>query len=181
MVPTNNHFLVRYHHNSDRKKETYMASSAVETVSDRELVSWWGLVIEGFHRTNALITGDVARKTGISAAQAEVLLRLGRTAGHRMSMTQIAREVSLTSGGFTKVADKLCGQDLMARARRGTDRRIIYAELTPNGVEVSEQLEALTAQVLRERLVGVLGSDDAKNLAATMQVLRDTSTGGATR
>jgi len=152
-----------------------MSSSTIDTVGDRELVSWWGLVIEGFHHTNGLITGDVARETGVGAAQAEVLLRLGRTPGHRMSMTQIAREVSLTSGGFTKVADKLCGQELMARVRCGTDRRMIYAELTPKGVDLAAYIETLTAKVLRERLVGVLGPDAARDLATTMHVLRDTA------
>ena len=140
---------------------------------DRDLVSWWGHVIEGFHRTHALVARPVEQQFGLAAAPAEVILRLGRTPSHRLAMSRIAKETAFTSGGFTKLADRLIALGLVQRVRHEQDRRVIYLELTPHGVEVADQVEALTAQALREELLGVVGVTGAQELSSLMLRLRD--------
>ncbi|MET3807751.1 DNA-binding MarR family transcriptional regulator [Nakamurella sp. UYEF19] len=142
---------------------------------DRDLVSWWGHVIEGFHHTHALIAAPVEREFGLPAAPAEVILRLGRTPGHRLPMSRIARETALTSGGFTKLADRLIGMGLVHRARDENDRRVIHLELTAQGERVAVRVEALTAQALRAHLLAAVGVDRARSLSDTMLALRETT------
>ena len=140
---------------------------------DRELVSWWGHVIEGFHRTHADIARPVEQRFGLAAAPAEVILRLGRTPAHRLPMSRIAAETALTSGGFTKLADRLIGLGLVQRVRDDTDRRVIHLELTARGIDIAAQVEAVTAQALRSHLLEVLGVEEAGALSDTMLRLRD--------
>lgn len=144
-----------------------------------ELVSWWGLVIEGFHATHAPVTNAVDRTYGLPAAQAEVLLRLVRTPGQRLAMSRIAREVALSSGGFTKVCDRLVARGLVRRVPSDEDRRVVHAELTAAGAALADQVEALTAEAVRTHLVDVVGEDAARQLAATMRRLRDAHAPGA--
>lgn len=144
-----------------------------EVPDDRDLVSWWGHVIEGFEQTHALVAAPVERQFGLPAASAEVILRLGRTPGHRLPMSRIARETALTSGGFTKLADRLIGLELVQRVRQDSDRRVIHLELTRYGVGVAKRVEALTAQALRTHLLTVIGVDRARSLSETMLALRE--------
>lgn len=142
-------------------------------VPDADVVSWWGLAIEGFHRTHRHVGVAVEGAVGLAQAPAEVLLRLVRTPGTRLPMSQIARECALSSGGFTKVADKLVRLDLMRRVPSEQDRRVTYAELTTEGVRVAQEVEAATAHALRAHLVDVLGAHEARQLGEVMRRLRD--------
>lgn len=140
---------------------------------DSELVSWWGLVIEGFTTTMRHVAADVEVDSGLGSAPAEVMLRLGRTAEGRLPMSRVARESSLSSGGFTKVADKLVQLGHVRRVPCDTDRRVTYVELTSQGRSLADRIEARTAEVLRRRLLAVVGADEARRMSATMRRLRD--------
>lgn len=142
-------------------------------VPDADVVSWWGLVIEGFHRTHRHVGRGVLASVGLTQAPAEVLLRLVRTPGHRLPMSQVARECALSSGGFTKVADKLVHLGLMCRVPSEQDRRVTYAELSDKGVRVARDVESATAEALRAHLVSVLGAHEARALGEVMRRLRD--------
>ncbi len=148
-------------------------ASAAKNASDADVVGWWGLVIEGVHRTHRHVSVTVEGAVGLSQAPAEVLLRLVRTPGHRLAMSQVARECALSSGGFTKVADKLVRLDLVRRVPSEQDRRVIYAELTGEGVRVARTVESATAQALRTHLVDVLGVGESQALGEQMRRLRD--------
>ena len=141
--------------------------------NDSDLVSWWGLVLEGFTTTMRHVSAHVEGDSGLGQAPAEVMLRLGHTPGGRLPMSRIARESSLSSGGFTKVADKLAELGHVRRVPCDSDRRVTYVELTPQGRTLANRIEARTAEVLRERLLGVVGAEDAKRMSEIMRRLRD--------
>jgi DNA-binding MarR family transcriptional regulator len=149
------------------------ADRTVTSPDDRDLVSWWGHVIEGFHRTQAGVARPVEQQFGLAAAPAEVILRLGRTPAHRLPMSRIATETALTSGGFTKLADRLIDMGLVHRVRHDTDRRVIHLALTARGIDVAAAVEAATADALRAHLLAVIGVADARALSVTMLRLRD--------
>ncbi|MDQ3326579.1 MAG: MarR family transcriptional regulator [Actinomycetota bacterium] len=150
-----------------------MTRPARRDVPDADVVSWWGLVLEGFHRTHRHVGVGVEAAVGLTQAPAEVLLRLVRTPGFRLPMSQVARECALSSGGFTKVADKLVRRGLIHRVPSDQDRRVIYAELTTDGVRVARDAESATAQALRAHLIDVLGTAEAQALGELMRRLRD--------
>ena len=74
---------------------------------DDQVVTWWGLVIEGYLATQNRLLTEIDKRFGLAPASFDVLLRLVRSPEHRMPMTRLAREAALSSGGFTKVADRL--------------------------------------------------------------------------
>src|SRR4051812_36348727 len=86
-----------------------------DAVDDDEIVTWWGLVIEGYLATQAGLMGEIAAELDLAPAPFDVLLRLVRSPGYRMPMTRLAREAALSSGGFTKVADRLVAGNLIRR------------------------------------------------------------------
>jgi DNA-binding MarR family transcriptional regulator len=88
-------------------------------------------------------------------------------------MTRLAREATLTSGGFTKVADRLAAADLIRREPCPADRRVTYAVLTDHGRDVAEKARRACADILREVLLAPLGSQTSLALAEAMRTLRD--------
>lgn len=137
-----------------------------------EIVTWWGLVIEGYANTQRGLMGEIERRFDLAPAQFDILIRLVRTADHRMPMTKLAREAALSSGGFTKVADRLARVGLIQRVRCDDDRRVVYAELTAQGRALAEQAREACAEILRRRVLEPLGPAGATSLAASMRVLR---------
>jgi DNA-binding MarR family transcriptional regulator len=88
-------------------------------------------------------------------------------------MSRIARESSLSSGGLTKVADKLVALGLARRVPAADDRRVIYIELTSRGQALADRIEKRTAEVLRRTMLAELGVAEAQQLSESMRRLRD--------
>ena len=108
-------------------------------MDDRELVTWWGLVVEAYARTTPLLQVGPVAGVDIPGPWFEVLLRLLRTPGRQLPMTQLAHDVALSSGGFTKLADRMVRADLIERQVSVEDRRVVFAVLTEQGVRVGEE------------------------------------------
>lgn len=136
-------------------------------------VTQWGLVIEGFQITNKKLHRAVADALSLDPAEAETLLRLTRSPERRMPMAALAREAAFSTGGFTKIADRLAKRDLAVRNPCADDRRVVYLELTAAGAKLADELQDLVAGIVRKTYIDVLGADRAKMVAEAMAELRD--------
>ncbi len=143
------------------------------STDDNEIVTWWGLVIEGYHQTQERLMTEISERFDLAPGAFDILIRLIRSPGHRMPMTRLAREAALSSGGFTKIADRLAAADLITRERCDTDRRVTYAVLTEHGLNMAEQSRKACADILRRRVLTPLGPDSSAQLAEVMRTLRE--------
>jgi DNA-binding MarR family transcriptional regulator len=153
-------------------------------VDDDEIITRWGLVVEGYLATQHRLMGEITDRFDLAPASFDVLLRLVRSPDHRMHMTRLAREAAFTSGGFTKVADRLAAAGLIRREPCPEDRRVTYAVLTDHGQDVAEKARRACADILREVVLAPLGSETSLALAEAMRTLRDVNgadTGETTR
>lgn len=144
---------------------------------DDEIVTWWGLVIEGYLATQDKLMDEIAGQFGLAPATFDILLRLVRTPGHQMPMTRLATEAALSSGGFTKVADRMVTAGLIHRTPSPRDRRVTYACLTEHGREVADKARHACAEILRRRVLGPLGPEASEALAEAMRTLREVNGG----
>ncbi|WP_042405336.1 MarR family winged helix-turn-helix transcriptional regulator [Streptacidiphilus carbonis] len=149
--------------------------AAESEVDDRELVTWWGLVVEACARTAPLLQVGPVGGVDLPGPWFEVLLRLLRTPGYRLPMTQLAHDVALSSGGFTKLADRMVREALIERQVSAEDRRVVFAALTERGLRVGEEAQRLHVAALRQHFLAPLGVRRAGELASLMRVLRDAS------
>ena len=150
------------------------------TLSDADVITTWGLVVEGYAAATAAIQQHIGGVFELPAAWFEVLLRLHRSPGNRLAMTQLAREVSFSSGGFTKLADRIEAGGYIERCACPNDRRVTWIALTPSGIATISAATALHAQWLRDNIVTPLGPELAEHLSAAMGTLRDIFTERAT-
>ncbi|MCD0482846.1 MarR family winged helix-turn-helix transcriptional regulator [Streptacidiphilus sp. ASG 303] len=147
--------------------------AAATDISDHELVTLYGLLLEGCVRTERRVRVERVAGVDLPGPWFEVLVRLLRTPGRRLPMTRLAHDVSLTSGGFTKLADRMAAAGLIDRQPCPGDRRVTYTVLTPRGARLAEEGHRRHAALLRRHFLAPLGADRADQLAALMQVLRD--------
>ncbi|MBN6034990.1 MarR family winged helix-turn-helix transcriptional regulator [Amycolatopsis sp. 195334CR] len=142
------------------------------STDDDEIVTWWGLVIEGYLATQNKLMGEIAERFGLAPASFDILLRLVRSPENRMPMTRLAGEAALSSGGFTKVADRLVAADLICRVPSPDDRRVTYAVLTDHGLSVALEARRACAEILRKIVLAPLGTEASTSLADAMRTLR---------
>jgi DNA-binding MarR family transcriptional regulator len=141
-------------------------------MDEADLITNWGLVVEGFSATQRVLQADL-EQSGLQAIWFEVLLRLHRTPGGRLSMTQVADEVSFSSGGFTKLADRMAEAGYVERIGCPGDRRVTWMTITASGTEIITSVLDRHVAELRRSVLNVLGPDALATLGATMRTLRD--------
>lgn len=149
-----------------------MTGTADGHVGDDEIVTWWGLVIEGYAATQEQLMAEIADRFDLAPASFDILVRLLRSPGMRIPMTRLAGEAALSSGGFTKVADRLVTAELIRREPSETDRRVTYVVLTEHGRRVAAEARSACAEILRRIVLAPLGEDGSARLAETMRALR---------
>ncbi len=129
----------------------------------------YGLFVEAYTRLKPLVNRDL----GMPESWFEVLLRLGRTPGGRLRMTDLAAAVSFSSGGFTRLADRMEEAGLLRRDPCPHDRRASYAVLTHEGGEALDRALAAHVAQLEKHFTGRLSEQDRQALERILRTLRD--------
>jgi DNA-binding MarR family transcriptional regulator len=135
-----------------------------------ELLAHWRSVVEVITRVDQRLMADV-ELAGVPAQWFGVLRRLLYAEGHRLPMSKLAREVSFTSGGFTKLADRMGREGLIDRRNSDGDRRVVFATLTPAGVAAARTGERAYLSALREHVLIALPDAELAAISAAVAAL----------
>lgn len=137
-------------------------------IDDTEAVELWGRVIRGFYATDHLLHQRLKEEFDLGATEAETIISLHFAEDHRAPMSNLAKATSSTTGGFTKIADRLTSRELVQRVACHEDRRVTYLALTDKGRDFAASLITLVAALNRENFISVLGTDRARLVAEAM-------------
>ena len=89
-------------------------------------------------RAHAAVTRDLSAQLladhELTISDYEVLLRLARAPDRRLRRVDLAGEVLLTASGITRLLDGLERGGYVERGTCDTDRRVVYAVLTDDGL-----------------------------------------------
>lgn len=140
-------------------------------IPDDELVTRWGVIVDSVADTQRQLLKRI-EESGVPAQFFAVLHLLLRVPEHRMPMSVLARDLSMTSGGFTKLADRMATDGLIDRRGSSGDRRVVYAALTDQGREVARRAASEYQQALRANVLGVLSVSDLNALTGLMGTLQ---------
>ena len=117
---------------------------------DEPLITSWGRLVEAYSFLERRLGASLEASCGIPSAWFEVLLRLARAEGGQLSMGALADQVALTSGGVTRLLDRMIKAGYVERRQCPTDRRVVFAALTPAGRVKIEEAAAVHARDLDE-------------------------------
>ncbi|MCB0772362.1 MAG: MarR family transcriptional regulator [Flavobacteriales bacterium] len=111
------------------------------------------------------------RPHGISPQQYNILRILRGANGKRMNMRNVLECMLDRSPNATRLTDKLVGKGLVSRERCEEDRRVVYLQITPKGLDLLESLEESTQQ-LTDLLARKLSVADAKQMNRDLDKIR---------
>ncbi|WP_225991274.1 MarR family winged helix-turn-helix transcriptional regulator [Actinomadura montaniterrae] len=103
---------------------------------------------------------------GVSMAEYSVLALLGEAGRDGMRMTELAKRRLMSTGGFTRLADRLERQGLIERRRSADDGRGFEVVLTADGRALLRKAWRQQHSDLRRLFFDRLEEDDLRNLAA---------------
>src|SRR6478752_7643292 len=88
------------------------------------------------HRTIAVRCAQKFAEGGaVPASEARVLTLLSRARDHRMRIEELAQDLGMTKGAASRIVDRLVKNGYVERQDSDTDRRVVYARMTPEGRE----------------------------------------------
>jgi DNA-binding MarR family transcriptional regulator len=139
-----------------------------------------GLFLEAHAGLTAELERRLDAECGLTVSSFEVLLRLARSEGSRLRMSDLAAQVTLSASGLTRAVDRLVAHGLVERESCSTDRRVAYAALTPEGRARIEAAVAVHVGHLDEVFTGLLSAAQQAALEDALRVVRDNLNPGAT-
>ncbi len=129
--------------------------------SDDALISTFGRLVEVQGRLERRLGADLENRCGLPHAWFEVLVRLARSAGGQLTMGALAEQVTLTTGGVTRLVDRMESAGLVERRPCLTDRRVSYTGITEAGRDKLAEAAAVHATNLRAVFEGFTEQDRA--------------------
>lgn len=132
-----------------------------------------GLVFETAAGLRRALAPGLSCELGVGGQSFEILLRLIRSSGGQLRMSDLAAQTGLTPSGLTRAVDRLVTAEFVERVSCGSDRRGAFARLTPLGQEKTAEALRRHEHDLSSVLGGVLGDEEAAELVTLLRKLRD--------
>jgi MarR family 2-MHQ and catechol resistance regulon transcriptional repressor len=132
-----------------------------------------GLVFEAAAGLRRNLSPGLDCELGVGGQSFDVLLRLARSPGQRLRMSDVAAQTGLSPGGLTRSIDRLVAAGLAVREACPQDRRASYARLTELGRARVEDALARHRSEVALLLEGLFTPEESKTLAALLRRLRD--------
>ncbi|GID32728.1 MarR family winged helix-turn-helix transcriptional regulator [Paractinoplanes brasiliensis] len=109
----------------------------------------------------------------LSAVEFEVLMRLARSPGHRLRMTDLAGQTSLSTSGVTRVVDRMDRDGLIRREACPSDRRSSFAVVTDAGLRRLDEVLPGHLELLQQWFIGQLSPAELDGMLASLRKIRD--------
>lgn len=109
----------------------------------------------------------------LSSAEFEVLIRLARTPGGALRMSDLAAQTQLTTSGITRVVDRLERDQLVGRRACPTDRRGLLTDITTAGRTRLNAVLPGHLELIERWLTGLFSPADLQTFLDGVRVVRD--------
>nr|MDT0662760.1 MarR family transcriptional regulator [Micromonospora sp. DSM 115978] len=137
-----------------------------------------GLLVETYTGLTARFAAQFEAH-GLSAVEFEVLMRLARSPGHQLRMTDLAAQTSLSTSGVTRVVDRMERDGLLTRRACPSDRRSSYAVLTECGRQRLNETLPGHLELIEQWFTGQLDPAALRGLLDALRTVRDAVHPGA--
>ena len=131
----------------------------------------FGVVLEAMSRLGRVFDRSMREATGLSTTLFEGLLRLERSGGE-MSMGELTSQIALTSGGATRLVDRLVEDGYATRRPCPDDRRVLFVAITPDGRDILGRAIEVHLQDLDEHFSCHMTESERQTIVSVFERLR---------
>ena len=119
----------------------------------------WRTYLLGSALLEERIDADL-RPFGIDRAEYEILVVLSESEDRRLRMAELADAVHQSRSRLTHTVSRMEKADLIQRQNCPTDRRGVWAELTPQGLELIRAAAPAHVETVRRHFVEVMSDEE---------------------
>ena len=140
---------------------------------DDERIRLMGLIVRTHRRLNDNLGRELEQSVGIPMVFFDVLIHVGCAPDGRLTMSRLSNHVALTTGGVTRLVDRMVEAGLVARQNCPNDRRSVHVVLTPRGSAVLDRAVAAHIDGIQRHLVAHLDPGERAALEAVLTKVLD--------
>jgi MarR family transcriptional regulator, 2-MHQ and catechol-resistance regulon repressor len=140
---------------------------------DDDRIRLMGLIVRTHRRLTDSLGHELEENVGIPLVFFDVLIHVGGAPESRLTMSRLSADVALTTGGVTRLVDRMVEAGLVARQNCPSDRRSIYVVLTPEGKAVLDRAIAAHIEGIDRHLVAHLSNGDRAALETALVKVLD--------
>jgi DNA-binding MarR family transcriptional regulator len=144
---------------------------ACPTMANDERIVLMGLLTEVDGRLRRTIGAALEEGCGLSLLSFEVLIRLVRAPDRRLTMSEIADQTVHTSGGTTRLVDRIEAAGLVRRVACPNDRRTTHVEMTAAGETALAEAMAEQLVLIDEHLTSQLSGEERRVMIGALTKL----------
>lgn len=132
----------------------------------------WRTYLLGAARINTVLDEDL-RRFGIDLGEYEILVCLEEAPERRLRMSDLAARVHQSRSRLTHTVSRMEKQDLVERLNCGSDRRGVWAHLTPAGFELLRSAAPTHVDGVRRIFVEAVAPEDLRAIGRGFQAVLD--------
>lgn len=127
----------------------------------------WLNLLRAHRVATSQISSALVAKHHITLEELELLVHLG-SSDEPKRMSDLAKEVYLSSSGMTRMVDRLQRRGLVSQRAGTADRREARAEITASGLDLLAAASRTHTDALEQNFIRLLSRDELKVLAASL-------------
>jgi MarR family transcriptional regulator, 2-MHQ and catechol-resistance regulon repressor len=140
---------------------------------DDERLQLMGLIVRTHRRLTETLGRELEQSAGIPLVFFDVLINVAAAPDGYLTMSRLSTDVALTTGGVTRLVDRMVDAGLVAREHCPKDRRSIHVVLTAEGHEVLDQAVAAHIDGIDRHLVAHLDKHERAALSTALTKVLD--------
>jgi len=148
-----------------------MSAETTACPSGDAKVQLFGLLLETNARMSRSLGLELEAECELPLAWFDVLLQLRRSPNGRLKMNEIADAIVHSSGGTTRLVDRIEEAGLVERHNCPSDRRAVHVAITDAGNAKLDQALAVHLEYLDESLAKLLTENERATLASLLTKL----------
>ncbi len=123
-------------------------------------ITSFGYLFEAYARLSHLLGSELEDALGLPLRWYGVLLLLGRSPDGMRPIGELIDATAFTSGGVTRLVDRMTGAGYVERVPCPTDRRVQFVALTESGREMLQRATEIHLSGIQRHMTGKLRPDE---------------------
>lgn len=127
-------------------------------------ITLFGRLVEAYASLRQQLDDEMQQEVGLPLLWYGVLLHIGRSPEGVRPMSELTEATAFTSGGVTRLVDRMEAAGYVERRPCPTDRRVQYVGLTDRGREMLERGSKVHIRGIQEHMLDRLGPGEVEEL-----------------
>jgi DNA-binding MarR family transcriptional regulator len=142
-------------------------NKACQTSEDERIVVWT-MLLEAHATLVDILESELAEVGGLPLTWYDVLVQLEMSEAGRLTMKELSRSVLLSKSGITRLIDRMENAGLIRREACPSDRRVVYARVTPKGKRMFGAAAPVHLRGVHEHFSRHLTADETRAMKSAL-------------